>query len=135
MNTMNRCVLASLIAAPLLATAIPSAAQNTSPSTPTTLPSVQTVLPVAQPGHRNFPHTAQLGVLRIDQIPNAQINGQAIRTAPGFRLFSADNRLIFAHTVQSKELREAYLKEASTQWLLTAWVLTPEELASLTAKR
>lgn len=128
MYTMNRCPLAFLLAAPLLAAALPVAAQ-------TTLPSVQTVQPVAQHGHRNFPPSAQVGVLRIDQIPNAQINGQNIRTAPGFRLFSADNRLIFAHTVQSQALRVAYVKEVSTQWLLTAWILTPEELATLSAKR
>lgn len=129
MNTMNRCLLASLIAAPLLAAAGPALAQ-------TALPTVQTAGPVAaQLGLRNFPSHVEYGVLRIDQIPNAQINGQAIRTAPGFRLFSEDNKLIFAHTVQSKDLRVAYVKEASTQWLLTAWILTPQELFSLNTKR
>ena len=126
---MNRCLLASLIAAPLLAAALPSIAQ-------TTLPSLQPVGPVpSQLGQRNFPSHVEYGVLRIDQIPNALINGQAIRTAPGFRLFSEDNKLIFAHTVQSKDLRVAYVKEASTQWLLTAWILNPQELASLNTKR
>lgn len=124
---MNRCLLATLIAAPVLA-ALPCAAQNA-------VPAVQTIATAPHPGHRNFPSTVEFGVLRIDQIPNAQINGQAIRTAPGFRLFSADNKLIFAHTVQSQALKVAYVKEASTQWLLTAWILTPEELATFSAKR
>ena len=127
MNTMNRCLLATLIAAPVLA-AFPCAAQNA-------VPAVQTIATAPHPGHRNFPSTVEFGVLRIDQIPNAQITGQAIRTAPGFRLFSADNKLIFAHTVQSQALKVAYVKEASTQWLLTAWILTPEELATFSAKR
>ena len=128
MNTMNRCSLSYLVAAPLLAAAMTCAAQ-------TTLPSVQTQLPLAQPGQRNFPSNAQLGTLRVDQIPNAKINGQAIRTAPGFRLFSADNKLIFAHTVLNQDLRVVYVKEASTDWLLTAWILSPEEIQALSAKR
>ena len=125
---MNRCLLSPLIAAPLLAAAMTCAAQMS-------LPTVQKPLPAAQPGQRNFPSHAQLGVLRLDQMPHAQINGQAIRTAPGFRLFSADNKLIFAHTVQGQALQVVYVKEASTNWLLTAWILTPEEIKALSAKR
>ena len=125
---MNRCSLSCLMAAPLLATAMTCAAQ-------TTLPSVQPALPQVQAGHRNFPSHAQLGVLRIEQVPHASINGQAIRTAPGFRLFSADNKLIFAHTVLNKELQVVYAKEASTGWLLTAWILTPEEILTFSAQR
>jgi hypothetical protein len=128
MNTMNRCLLSSLVAAPLLAAAMTCVAQ-------TTLPQVQTAVTAPKVGQRPFPSHAQFGILRIDHVPNAQINGQAVRTAPGFRLFSADNKLIFAHTVQSQELKVAYVLEASTQWLLTAWILTPEELASFKAKR
>lgn len=125
---MNRCLLASLMAAPLLGAAWPCAAQATSPQ-------VQTALQAAQLGLRNLPSHTQLGVLRVDQIPNAQINGQAVRTAPGFRLFNADNKLIFAHTVLGQDLKVAYLMEASTQWLLTAWILTPEEQARLAGQR
>lgn len=125
---MNRCLLSFLVAAPLWAGAFVASAQ-------TVLPTVQTRLPLAQPGHRHFPSHAQMGVLRIAQIPNAQINGQAVRTAPGFRLFSADNKLIFAHTVLNQDLQVVYAKEASTEWLLTAWILSPEEIAQLAAKR
>lgn len=128
MNTMNRCLLATLIAAPWLGMAVPSAAQAP-------VPEVHTAVSATKAGHRTFPSHAHFGVLRIEHIPHAQINGQAIRTAPGFRLFSADNKLIFAHTVQDQALHVAYVKEASTQWLLTAWILTPEELASATAKQ
>lgn len=125
---MNRCLLSSLVAAPLLAAALTCAAQTTTAPT-------QTALAAPKLGQRTFPSHVQLGVLRIDQVPNAQINGQGIRTAPGFRLFSTDNKLIFAHTVQSQALKVAYVKEASTQWLLTAWILTPEEAASFSAQR
>ena len=128
MYTMTRCLLAFLMAAPWLATAPLALAQ-------TQLPTVRTQITAAPAGQRNFPSNAQTGVLRIAQIPNAQINGQAIRTAPGFRLFSADNKLIFAHTVQQQDLRVVYVKEASTDWLLTAWILSAEEIAMLAAKR
>lgn len=125
---MNRCLLSCLVATPLLATAMSTLAQ-------TTLPSIQMQMPTALTGHRNFPSHAQLGLLRINEIPNAIINGQAIRTAPGFRLFSTDNKLIFAHSVYQKDLQVVFVKEASTQWLLTAWILSPEEIATLALKR
>lgn len=129
MNTMTRCLLASVFLAPVLAMALPGQAQ---PS----LPEVQTApSSIPKASYRNFPSHVQYGVLRIDQIPRAEINGQPIRTAPGFRLFSADNKLIFAHTVQGQALRVAYVREASTQWLLTAWMLTPDEAASAFKKR
>lgn len=119
---MNRRLLAFLVATPLWATPLAATAQ-------TTLPAAPTQVPMAQVGHRSFPSHAQMGVLRIAQIPNAQIDGKAIRTAPGFRLFTADNQLIFAHTVLNQDLKVMYLKEASTDWLLTAWMLSPAELA------
>lgn len=125
---MNRCLISYCVAAPLLALAIPVCAQNT-------LPFVTAQMPATPAGQRNLPSHAQLGVLRISEVPNAQINGQAIRTAPGFRLFSADNKLIFAHSVYQKDLQVAYVKEASTNWLLTAWILSPQEKAALSPKR
>ena len=125
---MNRCLLPSLMAAPLLAAAITCAAH-------TALPTVQTALAAAQPGQRNFPSHAQRGILRIDQMPYVQLNGQTIRTAPGFRLFSADNQLILAHTIHDQSLQVVYVKEANTNWLLTAWILTPEEIQAQPAKR
>ena len=125
---MNRCLRACVIAAPLLATTLAAWAQGTVPSS-----GIQ--IPTATTGHRNFPSHAQLGVLRIQEIPNAYVNGQAIRTAPGFRLFNSDNKLIFAHSIYQQDLRVVFVKEASTNWLLTAWILSPEEMAALSAKR
>lgn len=125
---MNRCLLAFWIATPLLAIAASATAQ-------TTLPSAPLQAPLAQAGHRTFPHNAQRGVLRVTQIPNVKINGQAVRTAPGFRLLSADNKLIFADSLLNQDLQVMYVKEASTDWLLTAWILSPEEIATLNPKR
>ena len=128
---MNRCSTQHLLACGLLAlSAATCAAQSTA------VPTVQTVpVPPKAGQHRNFPATVQYGVLRVDHMPMVQVNGQDTRTAPGFRLFSPDNKLIFAHTVQGQPLRVAYVREASTQWLLTAWILTEEELQALPTKR
>ncbi|MBF6631208.1 MAG: hypothetical protein ITG01_08685 [Comamonas sp.] len=119
---MNRCspryLLPICALAGCLSLALPAAAQ------------VATVV-APQVGARNFPANVQYGELEINQIPNAQLNGKPLRTAPGFRLFSAENRLIFAHTVQGQRLRVAYVIETSTQWLLTAWILKPEEIAQI----
>lgn len=117
---MNRCsfkFLFSLFALTAsLGLALPAAAQNAAVTAP-------------KVGARNFPSNVQYGELVLGALPNTQINGKALRAAPGFRLFSPDNKLIFAHTVQGKPLRVAYVIEASTQWLLTAWILTPEEVS------
>lgn len=125
---MIRCLLAFFAAMPLLAAAMSTTVEPN-------VPVGQRPLLMAQPGMRNFPSHAQMGVLRIAQIPNAAINGQAIRTAPGFRLFSPDNKLIFAHTVLNQDLQVVFIKEASTDWLLSAWILSPEEIAKLPSKR
>ena len=125
---MNRCLLAFFAAVPLLAATMSAAVEPT-------LHGVQRPLPTAQPGQRNFPSHAQMGVLRMAQIPNASINGRGVRTAPGFRLFNADNQLIFAHTVLQQNLQVVFIKEASTDWLLTAWILSPEEIAKLPRQR
>ena len=125
---MNRCKFSALMATPLLVAAATCAAQ-------TAAPTVQSPIAIASAGHRNFPSNVEYGVLRISQMPTVQINGQPIRTAPGFRLFNADNKLIFAHTVQGQDLKVAYVKEVSTQWLLTTWILTPEEIQLIPAKR
>ena len=132
---MPRCSLKHLWTAPLLALSLACAAQTTAPSA-TLVPDVQTLPMAPKLGHqRSFPQNVQYGVLRVDAMPNVQLNGQNIRTAPGFRLFSAENKLIFAHTVQAQPLRVAYVIEASTQWLLTAWILTDAEIAAIPPKR
>ena len=123
---MNRCLLTSWIAVPLLATSVHCVAQ-------TPLPSVHTQPSASPQGQRHFPSHAQLGDLRLAAAPAAVLNGQPIRTAPGFRLFSPDNKLIFVHAVQDQDLKVAYVQEASTQWLLTAWILSPAETARLAA--
>ena len=80
-------------------------------------------------GTRNFPPAAQRGKLAIGTMPEVMLNGKPIRTTPGFRLFSTEGRLIMAHTLAGQNLLVNYVIEPSTQWLHTAWILTPEEAA------
>ena len=78
-------------------------------------------------GTRSFPDTAQRGTLVITAMPEVTLNGKTIRTSPGFRLFDAKNRLVFAHTLQGQKFTVNYVIEPSTQWLHQAWILTPDE--------
>lgn len=90
---------------------------------------------LSAPGMRNFPDTAQRGELVISAMPEVTLNGQKIRTTPGFRLFDAKNHLIFAHTVAGQRFTVNYVIEPNTQWLHQAWILTPEEIRRVPAKR
>lgn len=78
-------------------------------------------------GHRTFPAQAQSGTLKILDRNQAELDGKPIRLAPGLRLFNEKNALVFAHTVAQRPLAVRYVREASTSWLLTAWMLTPAE--------
>ena len=125
---MNRCSLAPFLAAPLLCTSLLCAAQPAAPAAPG-------VVALAPAGQRNFPAATQVGLLRIGQMPQVQLNGQPVHTAPGFRLFNPDNQIIFGHTVQGQDLHVAYVREASTPTLLTAWILSPAERQRLPLPR
>lgn len=82
----------------------------------------------AGPGNvRNFPDQALRGTLVVTGLYDAQLNGKAIRMAPGVRLFSPQNALLPPHTAIGKPLTVNYVNEASTGMLLTAWVLSPSE--------
>ena len=121
---MHRCLpfplpraLAASLALLCAAAALPAQAQNA--------PSVT----AATAGTRNFPPAALRGKLVIGAMPEVTLNGKAMRTTPGFRLFSTEGRLLMAHTLAGQNLLVNYVIEPSTQWLHTAWVLTPAEAA------
>ena len=117
---MNRCQSAfffsrRLFAAGLLATAASGSLMALAQG----LPSNET---------RNFPPTAQFGELTVTNLPEVAINGQAIRTTPGFRLFSQERSIVFAHNYTGQKMLVGYVIEAQTQGLHTAWILTPAEI-------
>ena len=86
-------------------------------------------------GTRSFPQNAQRGELLISGMPVVTLNGQQIRTTPGFRLFDEKNRLVFAHTLQGQKFTVNYVIEDSTKWLHQAWILTPDEQATKPAAK
>lgn len=77
---------------------------------------------------RSFPPEAQFGELQVSNFPEVTLNGAAIRTTPGFRLFSPERTLVFASNYQGQKLAVGYVIEPQTQWLHTAWILTPAEV-------
>lgn len=77
---------------------------------------------------RNFPPNAQFGELQVSNFPEVTLNGETIRTTPGFRLFSPERTLVFASNYQDQKLTVGYVIEPQTQWLHTAWILTPAEV-------
>ncbi|WP_027016309.1 hypothetical protein [Comamonas composti] len=82
------------------------------------------------PSHeaRNFPPQTRFGELTISDFPTVRINGQEIRTSPGFRLFSPERTLLQAAQLPGQRMLVAYVIESHTQWLHQAWVLTPAEI-------
>ncbi|MBX3634556.1 MAG: hypothetical protein KF683_04065 [Rubrivivax sp.] len=103
---MNRCAALLSIAALLLATTLPAAAQ----------------------AQRNFPANALRGELVIQQPPEALLNGRAARLAPGARIRGADNLLQMSGALAGQKLPVHYTLDNAGH-LLDIWVLTPAELA------
>ncbi|WP_218241044.1 hypothetical protein [Comamonas fluminis] len=123
---MNRCTISSLRPSPsrrLFSSALLAAAATGCLLTQVTLaqglPSNDT---------RNFPPTAQFGELTITNFPEVAINGTAIRTTPGFRLFSQERTLVFASNYAGQKMLVGYVIEPQTEGLHTAWILTPAEI-------
>ena len=123
---MKRCTTSSLRPSPsrrLFSSALLAAAATSCLLTQVTLaqglPSNDT---------RNFPPTAQFGELTITNFPEVAINGTAIRTTPGFRLFSQERTLVFASNYAGQKMLVGYVIEPQTEGLHTAWILTPAEI-------
>ena len=94
-----------------------------------TLPAQAQQVPAALGNVRNFPEAALRGTLVVNGMYDAQLDGKAIRLAPGMRLFSPQNALVQAHTVINQPFTVNYVREASTGMLLTAWILSKGEAA------
>ncbi len=116
---MNRCTTAFLNRRLLGSIALAAAASASLLAQAQGLPSNDT---------RNFPPTALFGELTITNFPEVAINGSAIRTTPGFRLFSQERSVVFAHNYTGQKMLVGYVIEPHTQGLHTAWILTPAEI-------
>jgi len=77
---------------------------------------------------RNFPATALRGELVITLPPQARLNGQLVRLAPGARLRGMNNMLLMSGSVVGQRLWVHFTLDLTGE-LLDVWVLTPTELA------
>lgn len=86
------------------------------------------VLPAQAQMQRSFPATALRGELRITQPPNALLNGQPVRLAPGARIRDQRNLLALSGALVGQALLVHYTLDPAGL-LLDIWVLTPAEQA------
>jgi len=103
---MLRCVLTALLAVPVLVMTAPAAAQM----------------------QRNFPATALRGELVVTQAPEALVNGQPVRLAPGVRIRDANNLLVLSGGLTQQRWTVNYTLD-TLGLVLDVWLLTPSERA------
>lgn len=80
-------------------------------------------------GQRTFPAAAERGTLVLLDRNQAELDGKPVQLAPGLRIFNERNALVFAHTLAQRPLVVNYVREASTGYLHTVWLLTADEAA------
>ena len=79
------------------------------------------------PGHRPFPAQALRGELSITAWPEARLNDQSVRLAPGARVRGADNLLRPPASLTGQTLLVHYTVEATTGLLMEVWLLNDAE--------
>ena len=84
--------------------------------------------PAGAQAPRNFPATALRGELVVTAPPEALLNRQPARLAPGSRLRDQHNRLLLSGAAIDQRLVVHYTLDLQGQ-LLDVWVLTPAEAA------
>lgn len=78
---------------------------------------------------RNFPATALRGTLEITQPPEALLNGQPARLAPGGRIRDPQNMQQLSGRLAGEKLVVHYTLEPGTGLVKDVWILRPDELA------
>ena len=94
----------------------------------TVLAAVLIASPAGAQAPRNFPATALRGELVVTAPPEALLNRQPARLAPGSRLRDQNNRLLLSGAALGQRLVVHYTLDLQGQ-LLDVWVLTPAEAA------
>jgi len=77
---------------------------------------------------RNFPPDALRGEIVIDNPPEARLNGNPLRLAPGARIRGQNNMLAMSGSLVGQRLAVHYTLSAHGD-LKDVWILTPEEFA------
>jgi hypothetical protein len=94
-----------------------------------TLALASTCLVAQAQTHRYFPANALRGELVITQYPDALLNGQPARLAPGSRVKGDTNLGVQPAGLMGQKLIVHYTVESSGL-LMDVWVLNPAELAN-----
>jgi len=113
---MNRCASAVRLRAPALACALAVLAAGLVP------------LHAAAQVHRNFPQNALRGTVAFGQPPEAVLNGDATRLAPGARIHGPDNMIVMSGTLMGQKYTVNYTTEPGGM-LFEIWILRAEEAA------
>jgi hypothetical protein len=114
------CTLAPMAHLGALAQTADASATLTTQSTTVNTAAPQTV--------RDFPPQALRGTLLVGMSPEATVNGQNARLAPGARIRGTDNMLILPGMVSGQKLLVHYTVD-SYQLIKDVWVLRAEEAA------
>ena len=77
---------------------------------------------------RNFPQTALRGALVIGNPPEATLNGDPARLAPGARIRTADNMLAMSGSLTGSRLLVHYTLD-TLGLIKDVWILSPDEAA------
>ncbi len=85
-------------------------------------------LPAAAQVQRNFPQNALRGELAFAQPPEALLNGQPARLAPGSRIRGENNMLVMSAALAGSKAVVHYTVD-ELGLVKDVWILRPEELA------
>jgi hypothetical protein len=87
-------------------------------------------LAVQAQAHRHFPANALRGELLFGTPPEAVLNGQPIRLAPGARIRGENNLLVMSGALAGGKFVVHYTKEDISGLVMDVWILNPAERAN-----
>lgn len=82
---------------------------------------------------RQFPANSLRGELQITQPPEALLNGQPVRLAPGARIRGGDNLLVLSGAIQGQKYPVIYTID-TYGLLINVWLLREDEAGKLWPK-
>ncbi|MDE1997428.1 MAG: hypothetical protein KGI91_12505 [Burkholderiales bacterium] len=82
---------------------------------------------------RQFPANSLRGELQITQPPDALLNGQPVRLAPGARIRGGDNLLVMSGAIQGQKYPVIYTID-TYGLLINVWLLREDEAGKLWPK-
>jgi hypothetical protein len=81
----------------------------------------------AHAGLRMFPMGTRRGTITFSNPPQIQLHGNTEQLGPGTRIHDANNRLVFASTLNGQTLVVNYVRDGN-RTIREIWILTPGEI-------